>query len=445
MTMKLPNTISALQQGLSHGTLALTDVLAHQHQQFKELGQRLHAVTHYLPAAADQALDRKKPLTGVGLAHKDIFDLPDRAPGLGRDKGKPSRGICAAPAIETLHAAGALNLGALAMAEDACAATGQTASITTPLNPLGEHLAVGGSSSGSGVAVASAMVYGALGTDTAGSVRIPAMTCGVMGLKTTHGLISTQGVAALSPSLDSVGVLARSVQDLTSLFEVLASDRPAAATVDTSKLRTTSWLTGTTLDDNVRRAIEPALVRYGQAEADFSDHEYRATALQQLIMVCETGQIHHDRIACGQACRQVVDLGIIGLATPSHWFSEALRLRSVYARAFIEQAFAQTDVLLLPLQVSSLPRVHEVYLGHSNFEPRKLLDLHRYCGWINYLGLPALALPVGVDADGLPVSIQLVAKPLHEHQLLAFGQKIQHDLLGEDGIEPVCKIQEQTA
>lgn len=445
MSLKLPNTISALHQSLSSNKLDYAEVVAQQQEQFNTLGAQLKTITHRLPATRERGFEKERPLSGVALAHKDIFDLQDRTPGLGRDFGKLSAGTSPAPAIEALSNAGAINLGALAMAEDACAATGQTASIPTPNNPLGKHLAVGGSSSGSAVAVASGMVYGALGTDTAGSVRIPAMTCGVMGLKTTHGLISTKGVAPLSPTLDSVGVLARSVQDLTSLFEVLANDRPTTATVDPLNLRTVFWLENISLDADIRQTIEPVLTRYGQAAIDLSEHEYRATALQQLIMVNETGQIHHDRITAGQACQQVVDLGIVGLATPMHWFGEALRLRSICTQAFIEHAFAQADVLVLPLQVASLPRTDEVYLGGEHFEPKKLLALHRYCGWLNYLGLPALAMPVGVDADGLPVSIQLVAKPFHEHHLLALGQKIQHDLLGEDGIEPVCKEQEQIA
>jgi|AntAceMinimDraft_1070359.scaffolds.fasta_scaffold03786_4 aspartyl-tRNA(Asn)/glutamyl-tRNA(Gln) amidotransferase subunit A len=455
MNVKLPPTISGLHQELAQGHLDYPTVVAHQREQFHRLGQRLETVTHYLPVDVNRGFDKNKPLSGVGLAHKDIFDLPGRSPGLGRgadreQRQEKDRFIPAAPthtvpkhsapAIQALQQAGALNLGALAMAEDACAATGQTAQLPSALNPLGKHLAVGGSSSGSAVAVAAGMVYGSLGTDTAGSVRIPAMTCGVMGLKTTHGLISTQGVTPLSPSLDSVGLLARSVQDLACLFGALAKDRPIDA--GASQPRTAYWLKGVSLNDNIRAVVEPILLAYGSASLDLSTHEHRATVLQQVIMVRETGLIHSDRILSGRACRQVVDLGTVGLAAPVHWLKEALRIRTRCARAFIEYAFASADVLLLPLQVASLPRADEVYTGAANFEPRKLLALHRYCGWLNYLGLPALALPVGFDAEGLPVSIQLVARPFHEHHLLAVGQKMQQDLLGTNGIAPVCHIQE---
>ena len=102
-----------------------------------------------------------------------------------------------------------------------------------------------------------------------------------------------------------------------------------------------------------------------------------------------------------------------------------------------EMGFAADDVVWVR---SSFDEA--IQPGAKNFDPSKLLALHRYCGWLNYLGLPALALPVGVDGQGLPVSIQLVAKPFHEHHLLALGQKMQQDLLGENGIAPVCHIQE---
>lgn len=442
MNITLPSTIASLRREIIQGNLDYATVVAHQREQFKRLGERLQAVTHYLPVDSKQSFEPNRPLSGVGLAHKDIFDLPGRPPGLGRAQEVHSSiaPTSQAPAVAALAHAGALNFGALTMAEDACAATGQTAHRPTALNPLGQHLAVGGSSSGSAVAVAAGMVYGSLGTDTAGSVRIPAMTCGVMGLKTTHGLISKQGVAPLSSSLDSVGLLARSVQDLACLFGALVKDRPVNA--DSNQLRTAFWLEGVSLEDDVSAVIEPILSRFGEVSLDLRTHEHRATALQQIVMIGEIGLLHQDRILSGQACRQVVDLGTVGLGAPEHWLKEALRIRRRCARAFIEYAFASTDVLVLPLQVARLPRTDEVYTGAVNFEPSKLLALHRYCGWLNYLGLPALALPVGVDTEGLPVSIQLVAKPFHEHHLLALGQQMQQDLLGADGVAPVCHIQE---
>jgi aspartyl-tRNA(Asn)/glutamyl-tRNA(Gln) amidotransferase subunit A len=438
MSSTLPNTILALRNALERGEIGLQASIALQFERFAALGQRLQTVTDFFAQEPTSESSGLQPLAGVALAHKDIFDLKGRSPGLGRDRGHAKPGIQTARAIATLEQAGALNLGALTMAEDACAATGQTVNLPTPLNPLGKHLAVGGSSSGSAVAVAAGMVYASLGTDTAGSVRMPAMTCGVMGLKTTHGLISTQGASPLSPSLDSVGILARNVQDLICILGVLAKDIQSKAVAQ--PLRMAFWLDGANLEDQISGVVEPVFIKYGQNALELTQHEQRASALQQLVMAYETGQTHQLRIAQGLACQQVTALGTIGLATPRAWFNQALRIRQQCAQDFIGDAFAKADVLLLPLQVAPVPRADEVYTGTSTFEPAKLLAMHRYCGWINYLGLPALSIPIGRDSRGLPISIQIVARPFHEHHLLVVAQQLQQDLIGEDGIKPVCQI-----
>lgn len=431
MTTQLPNTIAGLRSLLQRGDLAARDSLRLQVEQFTARKKVTHAVTQALDVDC-ATFDHKKPLSGIALAHKDIFDLKDRSPGLGRDRGSESEGLLPAAVIQTLEDAGAVNLGALTMAEDACAATGQTVNLPTPVNPLDPTLAVGGSSSGSAVAVASGMVYASLGTDTAGSVRIPAMTCGVMGLKTTHGLIDRQGMTLLAPSLDSIGVLARSVQDLAAVMRVLA---PHLAW-DVGALRTGYWCDGTEMAESVGQVVRPVMRRFGQRALDVSLHEQRAGVLQQLLMAYEVGQTHRVRIAEQTACQQVVGLGTFGLSIPESWWLQALSRRASYLADFVAQAFQDVDVLLAVLQVESLPRVDEVYLGEQNFKAAKLLALHRYCGWVNYLGLPSLAMPVGVDDLGRPVSIQLIGKPFHEPQLLALGAQIQNEIHGEQGIMP---------
>ena len=139
------------------------------------------------PADADE-------LAGVPLAHKDAFDTGLHAPRLGgpRATGEPRP---AASVLRRLAGHGALNLGALAMAEHACGATAENPHAPTLMNPLDSAAAVGGSSSGSAVAVAAGLCPASLGTDTAGSVRMPAATCGLIGLKPTPGRLSAQGVA----------------------------------------------------------------------------------------------------------------------------------------------------------------------------------------------------------------------------------------------------------
>lgn len=448
MSVELPNTILGLRACLQTGCISVADSIARQTERFVQIDRLTKAGVIPISGpeqANGRASDNELPLAGVGLAHKDIFNLTDRKPGLGRDRGIEQAGTAQAKCLSLLEQAGAVNLGTLAMAEDACAATGQTEKLPTPINPLGAELAVGGSSSGSAVAVASGMVYASLGTDTAGSVRIPAMTCGVMGLKTTHGLISREGMSLLCPSLDSIGVLARSASDLAAVLQVLAPKLNWGCYDRVEKLQVGFWLDGADMDNQVSQVVAPAMRRYGQQPIDLSDLERLATTLQELVMAYEVGQTHAKRIASGQACRQVQGLGTFGLTIPSDWWRAALRKRADRLCEFMEQAFAQNDVLLAPLQTAQLPKTSEVYVGDPAFKSAKLLGLHRYCGWINYLGLPALSVPIGVDSNNLPVSIQLIGKPFGEPQLLALARQIETDIYGEHGIAPVLRLEGQQA
>lgn len=435
MSSILPNTIEGLRRALRAGDVTLPEAIRAQQQRFQVLGASTRCVVteltpHSLESSANAAL------SGVALAHKDIFDLSGWRPGLGRDRGALTPGLIQAAVLSRLDEAGAINLGTLAMAEDACSATGQTDHLPTPLNPLGHDLAVGGSSSGSAVAVASGMVYASLGTDTAGSVRIPAMTCGVMGLKTTHGLIDRQGMTLLSPSLDSIGLLARSVDDLSCVLGLLAPELAWHSAVSTGLPRMGYWLENTEVDSYVRNVIGPVMAHYSQRHIEIGTLERRASALQELMMAFEVGQTHRKRIANGLACRQVMGLGSFGLTVPQSWWVQALSQRVECLAAFVDAVFGEVDVLLAPLQTGVLPKTFEVYLGQPGFESAKLLGLHRYAGWVNYLGLPALCLPVGFGPDGLPVSIQLISKPFHEPHLLLAARQIQTDLHGEHGIMP---------
>ncbi len=442
MSADLPNTMAGLRLALQDGVLSRAQALQIQADRFWRIGNLTGAVTRYLspPVSAD---GEPGSLAGVALAHKDIFDLHNCRPGLGRQAPSTQKGLAQAAVLDFLDAAGLANLGTLALAEDACSATGQTDKLPTPLNPLGVDVAVGGSSSGSAVAVASGMVYASLGTDTAGSVRIPAMTCGVMGLKTTHGLIGRSGMTLLCPSLDSIGVLARAADDIRCVMRVLAPALDWDSPVPFKMLGVGHWLAQTELDDDVRQVVDPIMRCYGHHHIDIAGHERRASALQELVMAYEVGQTQRLRIAQGKACLQVAGLGGFGLTIPAAWWRQALRDRAHCLEGFVTEVFKDVDVLLAPLQTGLLPRTSEVYLGQAGFKRAKLLGLHRYGGWVNYLGLPALSMPVGVGPDGLPISIQLVGKPFHEHHLLAVGEHIQNDIHGGQGIVPVLNAEGQ--
>ena len=244
----LAPTLTGLQRDLRAGALSCDEALSAQRQRLTRLAPRWPCVVQTLsvlgpgfgpdnspdggPLSSPSSHPLSHPLSGIGLAHKDIFETSGRRPGVGHDCGQAAPGVQNAAAIASLERAGASHLASLTMAEYACGATSHNPRFAPLPNPLHARAVVGGSSSGSAVAVACEMAYGALGTDTAGSVRIPAATCGLLGLKTTHGLVSSQGVFALAPSLDGVGLLTRSAADAQQMLAALvppAQRRPVLA------------------------------------------------------------------------------------------------------------------------------------------------------------------------------------------------------------------------
>lgn len=433
---ELPNTIDGLLGALRQGDLTCAQARAIQRERFMLGAQTFAAVVRHVVEPWQPGL----PFSGVAVAHKDIFDQDGYCPGLGRDRGQVCTGTVLAGAPERLRTQGFHQLGTLSMAEDACSATAFTRHLPVPVNPLDPRLAVGGSSSGSAVAVASGMVYASLGTDTAGSVRIPSMTCGVMGLKTTHGLIGRDGMSLLCPSLDSIGVLARSVGDLGHVLQVL---EPSLAHPD-ENVRVAYWDAFAALGTGHESVVAVVNDCWNEFAQPLSVEHHRsvtqcfeqASHHVQIMMSTEVGRGQAERMRGDLACDEVRQLGMLGQALPALFYEQSRAQRAQLLQRLVETAFAEADVLMLPLQLQSLPEADEVYPGGARFSASASLAMHRMCGWINYLGVPALAMPVGKDSRGLPVSLQMIARPCHEWQLIALGQRIQNEIYGPGGIVP---------
>ena len=432
---ELPNTLTRLQAMLASGEIKPDEAARAQEHRFNALGTKVGCVVQaFAPRWSPSG-----PLAGIGLAHKDVFSLEGRQPGEGHDTGKSAPGLFPATCISRLDKSGAANLGALFMTEYACGATAENTKLPPCFNPVHRDLALGGSSGGSGAAVASGMVYASLCTDTAGSVRIPAMTCGVMGLKTTHGLVSLDGVGALAPSLDSVGVISRSARDAQAVLEVISDSHLLCPAKD--DLRIMTWLP----DDELHQAISQVLKKFmrEQAVSDTMDrlpHEKDANRLLTTILAWEVAQIHRTSLQRGTANRQVTDLGLLGAAMPVSWYESAIRQRPAWLERFIKDTMPDCDVLLMPAHGQPLPMAKQVYLQSPDFDARSLLSLHRFMGFVNYLGLPALVMPIGMDDRGFPVSVQAVAKPYHERTLLKFALNAEACLFGQDGIPSLTNL-----
>jgi Asp-tRNA(Asn)/Glu-tRNA(Gln) amidotransferase A subunit family amidase len=429
---ELPATLTGLQRALSRRELSCAEALAAQRQRLALLDRDHHCVVQAF-AAQDSRLDGGGTLAGVGLAHKDIFDTQDRLPGVGHGRGSLVRGLRPATAVTRLQSHGAANMAALAMAEYACGATGENSRFERCVNPLSAQAVVGGSSSGSAVAVASEMAYGSLGTDTAGSVRIPAATCALLGLKTTRGLIPVNGVHPLARSLDSVGILTRSAADAVQLLDAAANVellRPAAG----APPRIKAWLPEADLHAGVAAALEEFARDCGVTQRISQWPDYQTLAdLADIVLHAESANTHHTALIEGTASAAVRAVALAGLAIPHEWYGAALAGRAGRARAFVEEHLRLHDMLLLPALPHPVPDWRTVSVGSPDFEARQLLALHRYMGFVNYLGFPSLVIPIARDTRGLPISVQLIARPFHERTLLAFAGTVEARRFGAGG------------
>jgi aspartyl-tRNA(Asn)/glutamyl-tRNA(Gln) amidotransferase subunit A len=407
----------------------------------RELVQACRArIEHWQPrinAFVEVAESRTK---GVPLAHKDMFYRAGREAACG---SKILRGWVAgdtSAALERLDAAGFADLGRLNMSEFAYGPTGHNEHFGDCRHPWNPDYITGGSSSGSGAAVAARLVFGALGSDTGGSVRLPAAACGITGLKTTWGRVSRHGAMPLSHSLDTVGPLARSAEDCAILLQAIAGFD--ARDPQTSREPVDDYLQE---KDKVRIAIsstwiernaEPEVAAAVLAAAGLLDKnpieveppDFETLSAHCLVVMQAEASAQHAkwmRERPGDYSSSVRARLESGYAIPASQYLEVLRLRRAALDRFCAQTLGAADVYVVPGIAIRLPTREETGPKGGERMPRLLADLSRLTRWVNYLGVPALALPCGFDSRGMPLSLQLVARPFAEATLLAAGQAYQ--------------------
>ena len=397
---------------------------------------------------ADEALRRGLTpglLHGVPLAHKAMFDVAGDV-SLRGARIHVAAATSDATVIARLRDAGAISLGQLNMAEFAFGPTGYNKHYQRTRNAVNPDYMAGGSSSGSGAATAARACAASLGSDTGGSVRIPAAANGVVGLKATYGLIPRRGVMKLSPSLDFVGPITRTVRDCARLLGVIAGyDAPDAGSsprpVPDYELLLARGARGLRVarvrnyffdhvTPDVVAACERSLTALEKAgarvlEVDVPEPEPLAE-LSRAVLYAEATALHGEwlRTAADRYSPQVRVRALTGLAIPASTYYEALCLRGLLLREFVSQAFRDCDVLLMPTLVIPVPRFADVDVGTGPALWDTLARLVQNTAPFNYLGLPALSVPAGCTANGLPASVQLVGRPFDEATLLRAADAI---------------------
>jgi aspartyl-tRNA(Asn)/glutamyl-tRNA(Gln) amidotransferase subunit A len=415
--------------------------------------------------AADQAVRDKTPLGplhGLPMAHKDMYYQAGRLCTCGSALRNNFRPTITATVISRLAAAGAYSFGGLNMAEFAQNPTGHNKTFGDCHNPWNLPYITGGSSSGSGAAVASRFTFMALGSDTGGSIRLPASACGVTGIKPTQTRVSRYGAMPLSFTHDNVGPLARTARDCARVLWVIAGHDPLDPTssqepVPTYELALDGDIRGLRVglpsnyfldgaDTPVREAIAKAvsvLTERGATVAPIAlplmDH---ISAYGGIVSRVEAATIHAEWMREQSQAYGAHISGRMypGYAIPAPYYVEALSRRGPILKAFVGEVFSQVDVLVTPTIRTCLPTLAETDIDHGPpGTEQRFMAVSANTRPFNYLGLPAISVPCGFDPNGCPIGLQIAGRPFAEGRILKVADAYQRDTDWHWRIPPVVR------
>jgi aspartyl-tRNA(Asn)/glutamyl-tRNA(Gln) amidotransferase subunit A len=392
-------------------------------QRAQRIEPRLHAFVEF--SAADRP-SRPGQLQYQPYAAKDLFITSTHRPRAGliepiAFEAKP------ALALSLLDQAGARCLGFTAMTELAYEPSGYNAVCERARNPWNLDYIPGGSSSGSAVAVASGSAVFALGSDTGGSIRIPAHCCGVTGWKPTWGSVNAEGALPLAPFLDCIGLLGRSAADLSPAADVLLGSQTSSMSIETIAIAADALQE---TDVSVRRACEDGIAAIEALGAEIS----RVSALAAiakidehalLIMQAEAARTHARRLNSGELSAVLSKRLSKGLAIGDSALAASRALRPALSADFATSVLRGADALILPVMPMRTSAWDDVDPASPRFSGRRLYELSRFCRFVNMLGWPSVAVPVGFDDRGLPVAMQIVGRAGSDRALVALAQKMQ--------------------
>ena len=409
----------------------------------EELNARLNA---FITVAEESALERARvaedeiahgnwrgPLHGIPIGLKDLIDTAGVPTTAASELYKDRVPDKSAVVVQKLEHAGAILLGKQNLHEFAYGGSSMISYFGLVRNPWNTAHITGGSSGGSAAAVAAGMGYGAIGTDTAGSIREPASLCGVVGLKPTYGRISAQGVIPLSESLDHVGPIARTVADATLIMQAIVTDKGEAGGLPSADFLST-W-TGADrnlrvgmprryfyddLDSEVAAAVEDALQVLDTLSRERCDIELQPDT-DRTLQAAEAYAFHAESVAKTPALYQPETLRRIKTGE-NVTRDEYLRLRAKLdaTRMNIRQLFDTIDLLVMPTTPIPAPLIVDLQQNPELLRPRELLLL-RNTRPLNVWGLPAISVPCGFTKAGLPIGLQIAGPPGRDDMVLQFA------------------------
>ncbi|MDO9023438.1 amidase [Zwartia sp.] len=452
------NLVSAAD-GIAKKTFSSRELTDWSLNRLETIGRKFNAVFRIdreEALARAQALDALQatgitlgPLHGVPLAHKDLIEVANKEMHVGSKILKGNIAQKNAWVIRELDAAGQVNLGALHMAEFAMSPTGFNGHYGHGLNPWNPEYPPGGSSSGSGIAVAARIVFGSLGSDTGGSIRQPAFMCGITGIKPTAKRVSIEGVFPLSHTLDCVGPLAQTARDCARILTHVSRPNPADAWCTTHpnedyeqslngdlkgmRIGVPQAFYRENLDPEMAAALTVSLevLRSRGAtlvEVNVPDMQ-RIHEMTAIVLTVEAAQVHQAWFKqrpqdYSDQVRARIKPGFdhSGIA-----YVDALRARDRYIKEFLQTSFENCDALHVPVARFHTPTIADTTTGDIDQVLQSIGQLTYTNRAINYLGLPAMSVPAGFSSKKMPLAFQLVGRPFAESTILKIADAYQRD------------------
>jgi aspartyl-tRNA(Asn)/glutamyl-tRNA(Gln) amidotransferase subunit A len=381
----------------------------------------------------------KGPLHGIPLAVKDLIETAGVKTTAASAVLQDNVPNADAEVIRRLKSAGAILLGKLNLHEFAYGGSGVIGHFGPARNPWNTAHITGGSSSGSAAAVAACLCYGAIGTDTAGSIRLPAACCGITGLKPTYGLVSARGVVPLSWSLDHVGPMARTAADAALMLQVIAAYDPqdigsqkfppvyypSAIEESIATLRIgvahDYW---NEVDGEIKSAVDSAVAALGKITAGAQEVEL-STETDRTLVRCEAYAYHQKYLSAKEKGYDPETLRRIGSGadvTAAQYIQAQREL--LQQRRQILQMFERIDLILTPTTPLLAPTFTELQAAPDQLRNKEMIML-RNTRPFNVYGLPSISVNCGFSKSGLPIGLQIIGAPGSEGSVLGLAHAYQ--------------------
>ena len=456
--MNNPLTIKETREGLigkKYSAVELVDKYLERIEKYKNLNAFL-TVSDSLAYSEAKKIDKligsgielnEYLLLGSVIAHKDLFLTKGVRTTAGSKVLESFVPEYSATAVERVNKKGAIMIGKTNCDAWAHGTSGENSDFKPTLNPWNREFVPGGSSSGSAASLAGGLSLISTGTDTGGSIRLPANFCGIVGLKPTYGAVSRYGVIAMASSLDSVGCFGMTIEDVETIFNIIKGEDGHDSTVVNQKAQTTKpklkigipkeYFTES-LDKEVEKSISEAIKIFDKEGIELTDislpNTKHAISVYYIIQPAEVSsnlgrydgiRYGSSRGTFGEEAKRRIMLGTYVLSEGYYdaYYLKAQKVRSVIIRDF-DKVFNEVDAIIAPVSPTSAFR-----LGEKISDPLQMYLADIFTASANLTGIPGLAIPSGFNKKGLPLGFQLMGPKFSEDTLFELG-KLYHQKIG---------------